>query len=375
MIVGSSPGASCRVVDLPAYERMSIPDEVLDCVHSRVVVLKPNISTRSPASYTHPAVIRALADALRRRGAEVIIGEGMHLTHFKQLVLKSTGYQALLADYSFVDLEKEPYAAVRTAHPALPEIAVPRILLRPDVSIVNVPKLKTHLMTFYTGPVKNISMGVVAQHSRALMHRLAGNDFHLLGELLVDAYLALRERVALTVVDAGEIMEGDGPTFGRGRWLGKLLCGPTVEVEWLCARLLGAERTPVPLALSRRRPMQAASLPALAAIGVRGPSTYGRSLLARLPAWTNVDYWASVVLGRVLISRAWHRVRIDERKCVACRTCLEHCPSGAIGPDLTIVDERCNRCLSCLENCPQQAIAVRTSRLMRLLNRVGGYVY
>jgi uncharacterized protein (DUF362 family)/ferredoxin len=391
----SEASLRCRAVELASYEAIFIPDAILDAVTTPTAILKPNISTRSPHSYTHPAVVRALGEALRRRGVEVIIGEGMHLTHFKQAVLRSTGYDALVAEYPFIDFEKEPCVAVPTGHPALPEVAVPQVILRPDVTVVNVPKLKTHLMTFYTGPIKNISMGVVNQHSRAAMHRLAGNDFRLLGELLVAACLALEERVALTVVDAGFIMEGDGPTFGQGRWLGKLLCGPTAEVEWLCACLLGAERTPVPVALAPHRPP--ASGDPLGAVGlapldVRPPATYQRSLLARLPAWTNMDYWASVILGRIFIGRTWSRVRIDPSRCSGCRTCVAHCPSGAITvtpaglphvsrkggetPPLPVVDDRlCTRCLSCVENCPQEAINPQYGPLMRLLNRIGGYVY
>ena len=122
----SEASSPCQIVDLADYERVNIPDEILAPIHTPTVILKPNISTRSPNSYTHPAVTRALAEALRRRGNEVIIGEGMHLTRFKQAVLKSTGYDALLADYPFIDFEKEPCRTVPTPHSALPQIAVPR---------------------------------------------------------------------------------------------------------------------------------------------------------------------------------------------------------------------------------------------------------
>lgn len=44
--------------------------------------------------------------------------------------------------------------------------------------------------------------------------------------------------------------------------------------------------------------------------------------------------------------------------CVACGTCLEECPSGAIkeGEDKYVITEDCTECGNCVEVCPTGAI-------------------
>jgi len=46
-------------------------------------------------------------------------------------------------------------------------------------------------------------------------------------------------------------------------------------------------------------------------------------------------------------------------ECVACGTCAEQCPVGAIeeGEPYRILDDKCTDCGSCAEVCPVEAIS------------------
>ncbi len=57
-------------------------------------------------------------------------------------------------------------------------------------------------------------------------------------------------------------------------------------------------------------------------------------------------------------------VRVDRQLCLnanykkmACRRCVEVCPTGCLGADLTVDAARCNECGLCLAACPAEALA------------------
>ena len=53
-----------------------------------------------------------------------------------------------------------------------------------------------------------------------------------------------------------------------------------------------------------------------------------------------------------------YRSAVDPEKCIACGTCLELCPTGAISIDrIAHIDPtRCTGCGRCVEACPQGAL-------------------
>ena len=52
----------------------------------------------------------------------------------------------------------------------------------------------------------------------------------------------------------------------------------------------------------------------------------------------------------------------DRRLCIGCRTCKEHCSSGAIdfsqGRDYLVDKKQCVQCFACARQCPSQALKV-----------------
>ena len=54
--------------------------------------------------------------------------------------------------------------------------------------------------------------------------------------------------------------------------------------------------------------------------------------------------------------------KIDPDKCVACGTCIDECPVGAISAgDVYVIDaSACTECGTCADVCPAEAIAPET---------------
>lgn len=73
-----------------------------------------------------------------------------------------------------------------------------------------------------------------------------------------------------------------------------------------------------------------------------------RLTLRETLTWLGPIYWTK---------RSIDKHHIVQRKCIACGTCEEKCPAGAISPAKNSVDrEACVLCFGCLNNCPAQAV-------------------
>ncbi len=100
--------------------------------------------------------------------------------------------------------------------------------------IINVPKLKTHSMTVLSGGIKNL-FGCVPGLQKPEMH-YRYQDQAAFARMLVE--LAHTVAPNVTVMDATEAMEGNGPTGGSVRKTGVLMASKDV-LPWILPRLHG----------------------------------------------------------------------------------------------------------------------------------------
>jgi len=340
---------------------MSVVDEVLDelapSLTGKKVLVKPNCLMASPPEAgvtTHPSLVRALVNSLRRRGASVLVGDNPG----------ARGYGAggecfrisgLLdaAGESYVDLGRETVRVPLKSSFAARAI-ISRAVLEADY-VVTVPKLKTHCLTLLTGAVKNM-YGMLAGGEKVKFHSVAhgGRAF---SEALVDIY-TLRPP-DLAVMDAVVAMEGDGPSHGTLRDVGLILASDSpVALDGAAALLIGSSPDRIDhLSIASERGFGPVSGPEVAVDGIiervpgfRLPSTFRMGL-------------ASFLANRIVF-RYLHRsrLRIDGEECTGCGECREACPSGAVaecGDIYAIVPSDCHQCFCCYELCPTGAVKVR----------------
>ncbi len=102
--------------------------------------------------------------------------------------------------------------------------------------IVDLPKLKTHSFTAFTGAVKNM-FGVIPCGSRLDLHsRFPGSE--AFSRALVDIFACIPPR--LTLMDAIVAMDGPGPAGGAPRPVGLVLAGrDAVAVDAVAQSLVG----------------------------------------------------------------------------------------------------------------------------------------
>jgi len=341
----------------PVAER--VVEEALDAfapsLDGRDVFVKPNcLMAAEPAQgvTTHPSLVRVLVKALRRRGAKVGVGDNPGARGYgaNRECFRASGLLEA-ADGAYVDLGRDTVTTALSSR-FVRKAVVSRRILEADY-VVSVPKLKTHCLTLLTGAVKNM-YGILAGGEKVKLHSIARgrDDF---AEALVDVY-AIRPP-DLAIMDGVVGMEGDGPSHGTVRDVGKVIVSSDpLAADAAAAGIMGASPRRVPhLVLAAERGF--GSIDALeidgdgsAVDGFRLPSTFRLGLM---------NFVANRMVFN-LLRRS--RIQVEKEECVGCDECRQACPAGAMqeeNGDYTVAQELCHQCFCCYELCPEGAVKVR----------------
>jgi len=333
-----------------------------------LVLLKPNLlAPRKPdaAVTTHPAVVREVAKRVLALGAKVMVGDssgGVVGGHYPtERSLRLSGMIRVCEELGITPVNFDTAGSTRipVAGRYLTELEVARPVVEADV-IINLPKLKTHSATLYTGAVKNM-FGSVPGSRKADYHSQApsARDF---SRLLVDIIQSLTPQ--LSIVDGIVGMEGNGPGVGSPVDIGLIIAGVNpVLVDAVCCRAIG-------LNPSRVRYLEEAENRGMCS-SLSGYSLVGDRL--SLPVTTKFKFptnlWFELNppgLTRFVMQRLKHLPVCDARKCTGCNICRDSCPVQAIASEtgakgVRVDRNRCIQCLCCQELCPQGAFEIKAS--------------
>jgi len=342
-----------------------LPDEALPVCGGRRVLIKPNLLTaRRPeeAVTTHPALVRALIRLVREWGGLPCVADSPANAVSVQKVWDSTGFRAMCHEESvpLLNLEK---AGSECCTVGRYSFTVAKPVLEADV-IINVPKVKTHVLTTLTGAVKNM-YGVVPGFQKTGLHK-AFPSRRGFGELLAAIYSRIPPH--LSVADGVLGMEGPGPAGGVPRRMGFLAASTDgVALDRVLCGILGINPVEVPVF----RP--------LARMGI-GTSDLSRIEVAGLPiAEIAPECFRApgplrsrlipVGLVRLLDPFLWIRPAFTE-SCVSCGLCARACPVNALqveeGRRPQLDTSKCIGCCCCHEICPHRAVRMRHSLLLWL---------
>lgn len=318
------------------------------------VLVKPNILAPHPpesAVTTHPGLVAAVVSGLKSRGAEVMMGDNPGVGGYgrSEKSARTCGlYDA--ADGCFVNLSKSP-----VVHPVssrfFDRISISREVLEADL-VVSLPKFKTHGLTVITGGVKN-TFGYVVGGEKMRAHAAAATPARF-AEALLDIY-GIRPPT-LSVMDAVWAMEGNGPSNGSPRHLGKILASENaVALDAVACAMAGIDPASVPvLAIARKRGLGEIELAGIEVLGSFTPALDFATPSTYVPGITGV------LLNRLLSRRIACLPEVEKKKCKACGICARHCPVDAMktseGKPPSPDKKKCIRCYCCQEMCPEDAI-------------------
>ncbi|MBP5236267.1 MAG: DUF362 domain-containing protein [Clostridia bacterium] len=329
------------------------------------VLIKPNLlAAKKPdrCLTTHPAVIRAIAEALRDLGVENITVADSPGGPFVQTALgplySACGYKEL-EDVVRLNYETGFESVKCPVDGKVKSFDIIRPVIEADL-IIDVAKLKTHTFTGMSGGIKNL-FGCIPGLKKPEMHY----RFPKLGEfseMLLD--LSKTVAPAVSFIDAVEGMEGDGPNMGTPKACGFLLASKNVyALDFVAAGIMGIPYEIVPM-ISMAEERGYFSHDEVEIIGDEPvcrnfvlPSTGDEELLNSAPSFMRG------LLGAVSKNLLKPVPRIIRKTCLGCGKCAESCPQHIIeikDRKARVKDrKKCISCFCCQEMCPAHSIIVK----------------
>ena len=362
-----------------ALEEVLAPFGGLDWVEPGMrVAIKVNLVTAlgpERSATTHPELVRALTGMLVQRGAQVVVGDspgGLYHARYVGRVYAATGMTAVESAGGVLNRDFSEAEARNPQGTVCRSFRYIAYLDRAD-AIVNFCKLKTHGMMGMSCGAKNL-FGCIPGTLKPEYH-FRYPDPRDFARMIVDLdeYFAPR----LTIVDAVDCMEGNGPTSGTPRHMGALVAGESPhKVDLLCAGLIGLRREDVPtLEAALERGLIPERMEELSVWG--DPAEFARGDVQRVVTGNSHLFkgdGASLtkrLRGEILQRLLAQRPAVKGEKCVGCGLCRNICPAKAITMKKRrprIDRSRCIRCFCCQEFCTHGAMYVRRTAAARLLD-------
>lgn len=328
------------------------------------------------AATTHPALLKALIERLRERGASVILGDSpgglftaAHLNHVYDVTgLRPLAGEGVTLNTDVCQKEADYPEAVQAK-----QFVYTGWLDQAD-AIIDFCKLKSHGQMGMTNATKNF-FGVIPGTMKPEYHFKYLN-IDGFANMLVDLSEYFKPR--LCICDAVVCMEGNGPTQGSPRRLGVLAASRSCHaLDLVCASLIGFTMPEIPtLKAAHDRGLIPEKWEQLSVFG--DPTAFAVSDFRTNPAQQNVyfskdpDSFLGKLLDRVESRAMSPYPKVEKAACVGCGKCAHICPAHAITMrnQLPLIDRNaCIHCFCCQEFCPKGAMKVARPLIPRLLNR------
>lgn len=330
------------------------------------ILIKPNLVTDKEAAFsvtTNPLFVSAVVKYLHEKGYEnltVADCPGGALLLFSQMedVYKKCGYD-ILREYAVLNTDFEGVDMKSPENSVTKKFNVISAVKNADY-IINVPKFKTHNLTGITCAVKNL-FGCIPGLQKPQFHAKFPDaaDF---SNMLVE--LALTVKPCFTIVDAVDIMEGNGPTNGKKRHLGLTFAGKNVfGLDSFVADFLSVPGDKIGTVVQSEKKNLIPSdftvygdkdftlkQPLLLPESIRAENTYGK-----------IRAKVNTLFAKISDTVFTCYPEMNE-KCTACCKCVLTCPRKALTKKdgkIVLNKKMCIGCMCCDEVCPNSAVDIR----------------
>ena len=357
----NAPSAVAKALDLiGGVESILGKDEKL--------LLKPNFLAKCPpekACTTHPEVFRGVAKYLREKGySNLSYGDSPGHGDTRAIAVEC-GVGAVADEFNipladFTGGVKTPYEKGISAK----EFVISNGVLECD-GIVNICKMKSHMLERITGAEKNI-FGCVFGLNKGAAHVKYPNATEF-AKMLADLNLMLAPR--LHVMDGVVAMEGNGPQSGTPKNVGVILASTdSIALDTVFANLVYLDPSLVPtIVVGAERGVGEGDESKIEVVTTDGIITvkeaqekYG---VKDFDVYRGAEDKGEISYLRPFKKLIKRKPKIKKDLCIACGICVKSCPvpGGALhfkkkGKPPVYDYKKCIECYCCQEMCPKKAI-------------------
>ncbi len=335
------------------------------------VALKPNFivySSPSKGIVTHPLFTFEIFKRVIEAGAEPFVidspGSGIPFNkHSLKHMYKSTGYWETFKDYrEYLNFDTSSKVVGIKNGLLLKKVRILTKLADSDV-IINLPKMKTHSLTFITGAVKNMFGAVPGIEKTAYHSRF--KDIEDFSKALIDILNITNP--ALNIMDGVISLEGDGPALnGTPRNTGVILGSKDpFSLDLVLSDIIGLSPNSIPyLKVGLENNVTKGSYKVVGdQVKVPDfvlPKTFhGKSSIEIIYVYNKI---VSPIYRKLFVQKP----NVVKQKCIRCGVCVRSCPEKAITLDkisAKIDHGKCIKCYCCHEQCPEGAIDLKRINL------------
>jgi len=335
------------------------------------VALKPNFivySSPQKGIVTHPLFTFEIFKRVIEVGGEpfVIDSPGSGIPFNKpslRHLYKSTGYWDVFKDYrEFLNFDTSTEIIEVKNGLLLKKVRILKKLADSDV-IINLPKMKTHSLTFITGAVKNM-FGAIPGIEKTSYHSRF-RDISDFSKALIDILNVTNP--SLSLMDGIISLEGDGPAMkGTPRTTGVLVGSKDpFSLDFAFSEIIGLSPNSVPyLKVGLENSITNGSYKVIGdVVNIQDfelPQTFhGNST-------TEIIYMYNKIVAPIYRKLFVQKPKIIKQKCIRCGVCVRSCPEKAISLNKisALIDySKCIRCYCCHEQCPEGAIDLKRGNL------------
>jgi uncharacterized protein (DUF362 family)/Pyruvate/2-oxoacid:ferredoxin oxidoreductase delta subunit len=331
-----------------------------------VIALKPNLLTSaSPESgvTTHPEFFRAVVRFIKEHKGTPVLVESPAFFNLDK-VLKKCGYDEIITSEKIRIADTSRTCIIRNENAVkYKSFHVAEDIVNSDF-IFNLPKLKTHSLTYFTGAVKNL-FGTIHGLEKSKWHVKTENEKEFVSFLLdlYESFLYAKKDRIISLMDGITGLEGEGPgKSGRPVNSKAVIAGmDAISVDAAAVTIAGLDLRKAVLCIEGER--RGLGISTLAGINING---------AALTDFNNkfIPPKAKSFLGKIPVSTYFIKNLLVEKpvpekdKCTLCYQCKTICPAGVIEKSRNELTpfynyRKCIRCYCCMEICPEGAIFLK----------------
>jgi uncharacterized protein (DUF362 family)/Pyruvate/2-oxoacid:ferredoxin oxidoreductase delta subunit len=342
------------------------------------ILLKPNLLSAPKEKHlrekirTDPRILDAISKMLLELNKKVLIADSCSAGHQggTRRALKYSGYLEIGEkdeNITVRSLEQNGPLTIDIKGKKLGKICISKDFLEAE-AVINVPKMKTHSMTVYTGAIKNL-YGTITGGEKTRIHSLGGN-LQGFSQCLVDIYSFEKPKIKLNVMDAIIAAEGMGPGASSDPVEMNLILASsdTLALDAVAFSLMGHDPAIVPT-------LKYAAEQGLGTININEIEILGEKLETqkktfKLPKTGLVSRIPFQKLANIIL-----KVPKYQSGCIGCRDCERGCPEEVItvsknnnGNWEPKIDYKgCISCFTCIEVCPESCYTFESRNLKRTI--------